>query len=155
LKISIYISFLKTGSVLNNLPDFLWLFKNYLTMQKRKLIKFLVLMITVMFLVASCTSELIKPEPVTKPGNNVSYSADVQPIFTSNCLGCHGLGGTSPDLTAANSFNSLNSLGLINTSNPSNSTLYVEMSSGPMSSYCTPSNAATVLAWIEQGAKNN
>ena len=125
-------------------------------MQKRKSIWLSALILAgIMMFIASCTSELIKPEATAKPGSNLSYSADVQPIFTSKCVGCHGTGATSPDLTAANSFNSLNSLGLISTGNPSQSTLYVQMSSGTMATNCTPSDAATVLAWIEQGAKNN
>jgi len=112
------------------------------------------MMITGMLLFASCTSDLIKPEPVTPPSSDLSYSADVQPIFTSKCVGCHG-GAIAPDLTAANSYNSLTTMGLINTANPPKSEIYIEMSTGSMSSYCTSSDAATVLAWIEQGAKNN
>jgi len=124
-------------------------------MQKRKFITSFVLLIAGMLLFFSCTSELIKPEPTTKPGTNISFSADIQPIFTNKCVGCHGVGATPPDLTSANSFNSINNLGLINTADASKSTLYVQMSSGTMSAYCTTSDAAMVLAWIQQGAKNN
>jgi mono/diheme cytochrome c family protein len=124
-------------------------------MQKRKLVTSFIMMISGMMLFVSCTSELIKPEPVSKPASNLSYSADIQPIFTSKCLGCHGIGMTAPDLSAANSYSSLTAMGLINTASPTKSTVYIEMSTGTMSAYCTPTDAANVLAWIQQGAKNN
>jgi hypothetical protein len=123
-------------------------------MQKRKIFNAFIMLTAGMLFFVSCTSDLIKPEPITPPSSNLSYSGNVQPIFTSKCINCHG-GAIAPDLTAANSYNSLNSMGLINTSDPSKSEIYIEMSTGGMSSYCTASEAATVLAWIEQGAKNN
>ena len=117
------------------------------------------MMLAGMMFFISCTSDLIKPDlPTVKPGDTVSFSRNVQPIFTSNCLGsgCHGIGALPPDLSAANSYNSLNSLGDINTANPPKSKLYVYMApGGNMSGHCTTDDAATVLTWIEQGAKNN
>ena len=125
-------------------------------MQKRKLFNYFISLIAGMMFFASCTSDLIKPESSSnKPGDSISYSADVQPIFTKNCVGCHGVGATPPDLTAANSYTNLTSLGLINAANPSKSTIYVEISTGSMAAYCTPTDASTIHTWIEQGAKNN
>jgi hypothetical protein len=91
----------------------------------------------------------------------VSFSKDLQPILTSSCAksGCHN-GSVSPDLTAANSYNSL-TLGFVNTGDPSNSDVYLwltgkKAATMPLGSSNNPSNInALVLAWINQGAKNN
>lgn len=125
-------------------------------MQRKKAITLLALMVTGVLFFTSCVSDLITPEPEVPIPTEISYSADVQPIFTSNCANCHKPGGATPDLTAANSYNSLTSEGLINTTNPSTSKIYTVMiTGGSMASYCTSNDAAMVLAWIEQGAKNN
>jgi len=39
--------------------------------------------------------------------SNVDFPSTIQPIFDANCISCHNTGGTSPDLTAGNSYNSL------------------------------------------------
>ena len=92
---------------------------------------------------------------------DVGYATDVLPIFEKNCSlsGCHNSGGISPDLSSANAFSSLNSGGYLDVGNPSNSKLYGYVSGKltpamPISG-ADPAIAATILAWINQGAQNN
>jgi hypothetical protein len=111
-------------------------------------------------LATSCAYDQVVPEDpvITEP---VSFQSDIIPIFNQACNmgGCHN-GTIPPDLRAANAFNALNSGGYINTSNPSGSELYLWMrgEGGRLSMPPGGTNAtynAKVLAWIEQGAKNN
>ena len=88
----------------------------------------------------------------------VSYSTNIQPIWNNGCnaSGCHSTGGTSPDLTPANSFNSLWSDGLIDTNDPASSKIYTKCApGGSMNKYTQPGDSDMILAWIEQGAQNN
>lgn len=95
---------------------------------------------------------------VTTP---VSYSADIQPIWNTSCTGgpCHDVGSMDPDLTAANSYNALMTGGYVDTVNAASSILYVRMTDSndpmPPGGVLTATETNKVLAWIEQGAKNN
>lgn len=92
---------------------------------------------------------------------DVGFSADVIPIFEKSCSisGCHNTGGIAPDLSTANAYNSLSNEGYFDVNNPEASTLYGYVSGSlspvmPLSG-ADPVIAATILAWIEQGAQNN
>jgi hypothetical protein len=125
----------------------------------------------VMFILASCSSDYIVPEPTGGGGgggnnnppppdtntNQISFAGEIQPIFTNKCMPCHAVGAAAPTLDAGKSYQSLMSIpGMIDTLNPGNSTLYLEMKpGGGMSNYCKKANADSVYKWIYQGAKNN
>jgi len=109
-------------------------------------------------LISSCKYDYILPE-VIAPVSDVSFSEDVLPIFSTGdkCTSCHSVAGaTSPDLTAANAYAQIS--GLINSTTPAESKIY---------SYPAPSTgthtwkkytageAAIILQWITEGAKNN
>jgi hypothetical protein len=104
----------------------------------------------------------IKPQPVVVT-KKVSFSTDLQPIFTANCAlsGCHVSGGQNPDLTAANSYASLKTGGFYSLENPASSIIYMRLTGGltpqmPLGKTPNPSNIeGLVLAWIQQGAKQN
>lgn len=99
------------------------------------------------------------------PAATVSYSAQVQPIFTARCAGaCHGPGRIAPDLTAGNSYASLVQ-GAVPTVIPGSSAtsrLYLRVSGataglqmplvGPPLSVA---DQTLVRNWIDQGAVNN
>jgi hypothetical protein len=122
-------------------------------MQKRKIAYLFLFLFGIMFL-SACEYETIQPEAA--PTGQISYSADIQPIWNSNCVGCHGQGLTPPDLRASVSYNNLVDGGYINTSTPASSSIYTVMApGGSMASHSNPAQANTVLAWIQQGAKNN
>ncbi len=108
----------------------------------------------------SCKYDDVLPVPID-PGIQISFSQDVVPIFVASCnkSGCHNGSGPSPDLRASVAYESLWSGGLIDTMTVENSGLYLWMNGlkglpmpieGVNSGY-----VATVLQWIEQGAKNN
>jgi hypothetical protein len=132
-------------------------------MQSRKL-KNLITIFFVFFIFLSCTRDYIVPDPPAPPPtppspneSKISYSGEIQPIFTAKCVKCHGVGQVPPVLAAGKSYQALMSMsGMIDTITPGNSILYQEMATGGgMNQYCTKSNADSVYKWIRQGAKNN
>jgi len=132
-------------------------------MQIRKLKKLFTTLI-VIFILSSCSSDYIVPEPPEAeapppPPNEskISYSGEIQPIWTAKCMPCHAQGAALPTLADGKSYQSLMSIpGMVDTINPGNSILYLEMKpGGGMSTYCKKANADSVYKWIRQGAKNN
>lgn len=121
-----------------------------------KIINILLLFALAGVILCSCEYEWIQPEKKPIP-ENVSFSADLIPIFDKGCnIGvCHGAGATPPDLTPANAYHSLIDGAYVDTETPEASILYNTMKSGSMQSYTDPGDEEIVLAWIEQGAKNN
>jgi len=123
---------------------------------KKKTIRNIILPVLGILLFHACTSDFIVSDlaPVP-PGKVFTLSGDVQPIFTSKCIGCHTAGVTNPDLTVGHSYNNLMTMNLVDTLNPAQSVIYVKITTGDMAGFCTPSDAQTILEWIKQGAKNN
>jgi hypothetical protein len=125
---------------------------------KKIIFGFLVLFI--IFGWESCIYDFVAPEDTETVDTTVviSFATQIQPAFTANCILCHKTGGTSPDLTAGNAFASINTSKYINTSSPAQSLIYRRAStSGGFSGHATLPSAqsALLLAWIQQGAKNN
>jgi len=110
-------------------------------------------------LISGCYYDVVKPIDPNKPPQNVSYSGDVQPIFSNSCLttGCHNAGEHLPTLAPEDSYNSLLNGGFINTTLPEQSILYIELHSGgmPPTGALSPSQTQVVLDWIKLGAPNN
>jgi hypothetical protein len=108
------------------------------------------------FIICSCEYEFIQPEEKPIP-ENVSFANDIIPIFNNGCNTnvCHGPGSTPPDLSPDNAYDALMSGGYVDTETPEASILYTSMKSGSMKPYTTPGDEDIILAWIEQGAKNN
>jgi len=115
-------------------------------------------------LIAGCRKDITfilkdQPVPIT---DTVSFSKDLVPIFSKNCAisGCHVTGGHAPNLMAENAYNSLMSK-YVDIKTPENSILFERLTgklspSMPMGSTNNPSNInSLVLAWIQQGVKNN
>jgi hypothetical protein len=90
--------------------------------------------------------------PVEIP-DSVSYKTDIQPIWDAKCLNCHG-GKYSPDLREEVSYGELIDGGYINTENPGESKL-IKKFEGTHKGRVTEAEKASILVWIEQGAKNN
>jgi hypothetical protein len=93
------------------------------------------------------------PIPKVNPDLTVHFETEIQPIFTSNCVSCHG-GSQFPNLSDGKSYNSLTKGGLINSPGES-SRLYVQMNSSSHTSRSTEIDKQKVLFWINQGALNN
>jgi len=123
-------------------------------MKKRTI--FLILILFSLF-ISSCKYDFIIPVEVTPVTGPVSFATQVAPIFStsSKCISCHKTGGQAPDLTTANAFASIVP-NLVNTTTPESSLIYTFPggSSHSWKGY-TASESAIVLAWIQQGAKNN
>jgi len=123
-------------------------------MKKRTI--FLISILLSLFL-NSCKYDFILPTVVPPITGTVSFSTQVAPIFTAGnkCTACHNTGGQAPDLSAANAYASIVP-GLINTTTPEQSAIY-SFPGGTSHSWkgYTALEAATILAWIKDGAKNN
>ena len=131
-----------------------------------KILKLSFAIFVIIFIFSGCAYNFLVPEevPPTDPDDpdtpDISFSTDIIPIFTknNNCTSCHETGGQVPDLTSENAYNSLNSTKYINKDNPEDSKIYKwthpNTDSHKQKKY-TGSEAAKVLIWINQGAKNN
>ena len=123
-------------------------------------LKTLLSLIVLAVIMSSCTYNWIIEEEVIDPGDpdapEISFSAEITPIFDSKCTGCHKPGGQTPDLTAANAYSSLTgSDRYVKTSAPETSLIYTKPSPTGSHVKYSEAEAAKVLTWITQGAKNN
>jgi hypothetical protein len=121
-------------------------------MQKRISLASIIAIIGVCFL-SSCTYDTLVPEKIN-PDKTVSFTADIQPIFTANCINCHP-SIANPDLRVGNSYSSLITGNYINKNAPSQSLLYTVMTPNGTMNMAGLSASQLVLLWIQQGAKNN
>ena len=125
---------------------------------KKILLQAITVFVIIVF-AASCQYKFIV-EPVIpppEPGDTVSYSLQVEPIYgEQGCTGCHSTGGQKPDLTVGNSYESITSMGLVDTADAAASRIYYyPLPDGNHYAKYTSAQAATILLWIEEGAKDN
>lgn len=126
-----------------------------------KSLKYLYIFALIGFLFVGCKYDFIVPEEIIDPDDpnaeQVSFADEIVPIFAGKCTSCHQTGGQIPDLTAANAFSSLNSARYINTTTPASSLIYTRANPNNSDSHpkYSEAEAAKVLTWITQGAKNN
>jgi len=117
-----------------------------------KQILLVLLMIVVLVIITSCES--YKYEPSTVDRNAIWHlSTEIQPIFTSSCVSCHG-GSLAPDLREGKSFLSLTRGGYVDLP-AEESKLYSTMTDGGHIPRSTDVEKLKVLYWIEQGAEDN
>ena len=101
---------------------------------------------------SSCEKVAYLPRPVD-PNAVWHFETDIQPIFTSNCIACHG-GAQSPILMDGKSYAALTKLKFI-TPPGETSGLYVQINTSSHFSRTTSSEKLKILYWINQGALNN
>lgn len=119
----------------------------------------------------SCQKAVLDPKSTTSTSNSnssvqTSFSAEIVPIFTANCISCHNPGAV--DLREAGAYNALITNAspynkYVDTLNPASSLLYqkLTMSNPPTGGMMPPSGLLPssttdlVLKWIQEGAKNN
>jgi len=111
---------------------------------------FLILILFALF-INSCKYDSILPE-VVAPVSDVSFSQKVAPIFAEKCNSCHAT--QSPILTSDVAFAQIVP-DYINTITHSNSKIYTVPTSGTHGGSVTATQAAIILQWITEGAKNN
>ena len=123
---------------------------------------YFLIFISLLFLGAfsSCQYENPYVTPIT-PGTKVSFSQDIQPIFTGsdNCVACHDGVNENPDLKPGSAYQSIMSMNLVDTANPESSKIYWEPNADNTSAHnwqkYSASEATVVLEWSKQGAKDN
>jgi hypothetical protein len=91
--------------------------------------------------------------PAVDPNTIWHFQTDIQPIFTANCVTCHG-GLQSPNLSDGKSYLALTKGGYVNAPAAS-SKLYMQMTSSGHTPRSTDAEKLKVLYWITQGALNN
>jgi hypothetical protein len=101
---------------------------------------------------SSCEKYSYTERPVD-PNTTWLFQTDIQPIFNSNCVACHG-GAQAPDLRDGKSYLALTKGGFLKTTGELNK-LYVQMNSTSHSVKSTSNEKLKVLYWINQGALNN
>ena len=117
-----------------------------------------VTMTILMLFLTSCYYDSIVEEQIP-PDEIVSFSLDIQPIFTNNCIECHPVIEAVPDLTEGNSYNSITNGIYIVPDSLDTSLLYQRLLGNP--TIMPPSGAlpfsdiSLFKRWIEQGAQNN
>ena len=125
--------------------------------------KYILPILAMALLFSACKYDFILPEEiiVVDPDNPdsqvIGFAEYVMPIFNNNCIACHKTGGQVPNLTTGNAYSSLNTSRYINKAAPAESLIYTKPSPNAGGSHkkYTEAEAAIVLAWITQGAKNN
>lgn len=119
---------------------------------------------SLLFLIAlqlmSCYKDVIIPEAAVDPDGPpqaVSFSADLVPIFASQCAlsGCHSPGNHKPYLTPDVAWAEIVNGGFVNTLVPKQSILF-NMINGAMKEYVpNAGDRQLIYDWIRNGAPNN
>ncbi|PCH69554.1 MAG: hypothetical protein COC06_07195 [Bacteroidales bacterium] len=123
-------------------------------MQKNNLVSLLLVFLTTLCFV-SCEYDTIEVDKIViPPDQEISFSADIIPIFTSNCINCHD-SSISLDLRASNAFSALTNGGYINVDIPTSSKLYEELLEGSHSTRASANEKQLILEWITRGANDN
>lgn len=104
--------------------------------------------------IGGCKYDFILPEevPPIDTSKPVSFSTQIAPIFAEKCNSCHN--NQSPRLTADVAYAQLVPA-YVNTGSPANSKIYTVPSSGTHYAKVSATQAALILAWITDGAKDN
>ncbi|HWA58163.1 MAG TPA: hypothetical protein VG692_12960 [Gemmatimonadales bacterium] len=101
-----------------------------------------------------------------------SFSADVQPLFTGSCTGCHFAGGTSPNLVAGSSYAAIRGVSsgacgtyvVVGLNQAVNSYLFSKVSSAapfcgsqmpPGGPFLSAAQQNTIRDWINNNSPNN
>jgi hypothetical protein len=129
-----------------------------MSIMKKHTIFFILILFSLLF--GGCKYDFVLPVEVPvidNGGNPISFSTQVAPIFSTGnkCTECHKPGGTSPDfLTSATLYSMVTSK--VNVSSPADSKLLTYPgSSAHTQRQLTATEAALILTWIKEGAKNN
>ena len=99
--------------------------------------------------------ERIIPELPVDPDDpnyvEIKFATQIQPIFTSNCIGCHNA-SRNPDLREGFARSSLIPQ-YVTASNADASPLYIKLAGGHQG--LATDKITLIKTWINQGAKNN
>ena len=113
------------------------------------------LLLTGLFL-GSCDKYSFEP-PQADPNKEVSFASDIQPIFNSNCVGCHS-GSVNPNLSEGEAYDELISGDYIADdpeNNAEESLIYSKLLEPSHRANASTFEKSLILVWIQQGAKDN
>jgi mono/diheme cytochrome c family protein len=128
------------------------------------------LVVCALVILAGCSDRGEDPMAPAGGADPVSFAADVQPIFNSNCIGCHGENGNGgQDLRAASSYANLvgvDASGYVGkrvvAGSPDLSVLFLKMTGAPGAGSVMPPAGSLptgmtdlVRQWIAEGALEN
>jgi hypothetical protein len=119
---------------------------------KIKLILVAAILTAIIAGLSSCEKYSFIPQKISTV-DTVHFQADVQPIFSANCLSCHGA-TKAPDLRDGKSYAALTKGSYI-TLPGETSKLYTKMTGSDHSPRSSDIDKQKVLIWINQGARNN
>ncbi|PJA73322.1 hypothetical protein CO151_13880 [bacterium CG_4_9_14_3_um_filter_65_15] len=131
-----------------------------------------VTLLVALTVLAGCSDQGTAPQVAGGGGgeSDVSFAADIQPIFNANCIGCHGAGGNGGlDLRDGSSYGNLvgveamgYSLLRVEAGSSETSVLYLKLMGAPVTGTRMPVGGTLeqatidlVADWIDQGARNN
>lgn len=120
----------------------------------KKNILFFVLILFSLF-IGGCKYDFIlsvEVPPVDNGGQPISFATQIVPIFAEKCNSCHN--AQAPVLTADVAYSKLVPQ-YVNTATPASSKVYVNASAGTHYAKVSATQAALILQWITEGAKNN
>lgn len=126
----------------------------------KRIIVYPFLLFVIAFSLISCYKDVILPDAAVDPDGppqQVSFSSELAPIFTSKCAlsGCHVSGSHKPYLITATSYQEIVNGGYVNPLIPKESILY-KMINGEMKEYIpSATERQKVYDWIRNGAPNN
>jgi hypothetical protein len=120
-------------------------------MKIKSILKIFFFTFSISMIFGACQWITIEPVETDKPEGPVSFSQQIQPIFTQKCIACHA--SRNPVLTEGNAYNSLMNGGYVNVQDPPASRIIIQLNTGHGNS--TPNERTLILTWIEQGALNN
>ncbi len=123
----------------------------------KRLLIYAGLLFSVSLVLSSCYKDVILPAVAnTKPPQYVSFSSDLQPIFTTNCAlsGCHVKGSQQPYLSADVSYQQLLG-GFVNTIKPDQSEIYIQINGNMQVHIPNADDRQKIYDWIRNGAPNN
>lgn len=113
------------------------------------------IIILLSLIIGGCKYDFILPEevpPIDNGGEPISFATQIAPIFAEKCNSCHD--AQAPVLTADVAYNQLGTK-YVNTASPASSKIYTVPTSGTHYAKVSAAQAALILAWITEGAKNN
>lgn len=120
-----------------------------------RIIKFILFILIISGINSACQQEYFL-KPKLDPNAQISFSADLQPILSSECAssGCHDK-TVAPNLTEGSSYLSLVEGGMVDTTNAEGSILMIKLNTNMPAVKLPAIEIEKFLMWIKQGAKEN
>jgi hypothetical protein len=94
------------------------------------------------------------PIPKVNPDITVHFETEIQPIFSSNCVSCHG-GAQFPNLSEGKSYNALTKGGYVTLPGETSKLYHQLTTNSDHIPRTTDTEKLKILYWINQGALNN